>query len=85
MVDKEFLLEIMEKNELIESTNDKEALESILENIKNDVSLFLLKFQSSLSKENILECQNIIIKLNYLTKIEQVVKEKLFSIKLSKI
>ncbi|CAO1333248.1 unnamed protein product [Diamesa hyperborea] len=80
-LDKEFLMEIMEKNEEVEDTDTKDDLKSILKQTRDEILQLSDQFSNQIKCDNIDKAKDHLVKMKYLTSIEKSIKEKMLLVK----
>ncbi|CAO1342627.1 unnamed protein product [Diamesa serratosioi] len=80
-LDKEFLMEIMEKNEQVEDAESKDDLKTILKQTRDEILQLSVQFSEQLKTDNIEKAKDHLVKMKYLTSIENSIKEKILVVK----
>lgn len=76
VLDKEFLLEMMDRNEEIEEACTIKEIFQLLEKVKKELVENAVLLENSLGKNDLEQGKSIIIKMKYLTSLENTIKDK---------
>lgn len=80
-LDKEFLMEMMEKNEEVEDAETKDDLKNILKQTRDEILQLSDQFSDQIKSDNIEKAKDHLVKMKYLTSIEKSIKEKMLLVK----
>lgn len=80
-LDKEFLMEMMEKNEEVEDAETKDDLKNILKRTREEILQLSDEFSDQIMTNNIEKAKDHLVKMKYLTSIEKSIKEKMLFVK----
>lgn len=79
-LDKEFLMEMMERNEKVDEANTKQELEDIHESLTKELEEKVKHLSKHFAGNNLEEATAVMVEMKYLLSIQKTIKNKLQSL-----